>query len=749
MKNKHLAALVLIFSLIVGTNFPPLSVEAAVTLTPATGGEAISADTVGGAFTSLTGPVITESTAGEIPDNNSGSTITLNLPAGFEFDTTAGSVTATVTNFGTCGGSNKELRLGTGEQLQSQSVTPLSSSVTINVKKESSGSCRGAITFSGLKVRPTAAAPLASGNITKSGTAAIAGVSDGVTSFGTLTEVAGTAPETATLTLVKTVENSGGGTAVAEDFQAQIDGSDVPWGIAQIISVGEHLASELSLPGYTPSEWGGDCAADGSITAVADGAYTCNITNTFEVPPPSGTASISGLKFEDKNGNGVKDSGDNGLADWTINLFGVATTTAQTDANGNFSFNNLAAGNYIVCETMQAGWMQTSPVAGADCDDGTKGYAVTLGADESVSNQNFGNFKLLTVTGKKFEDLDNDGAAHETGEPFLPGWTIRLYRLGSPWVLLDTQITDGDGVYHFAGLSAGTYRVCEVNQTGWTQTRPAVSSPLTGVINNSPASSEEGARCLSITPSQTLSGASIGNQNFGNYHSEPTPVTYTLSYLAAEHGSIVGEALQVVNEGGSGTAVSANPDEGFHFSNWSDGSTANPRTDVNVQADITVTAHFAADDVPPPPDDNPPSSPAPSTGGGSTGGGSGGFINPPPGQVLGAFTVTSSGLSPSELETLLALLALIRERQVAGQAAPLPPLASAGVITPLTVLADNIPEPVLSPGVVTDTDAPTSDISDVGDTGDNTEQLANVTSTGGNIFSRFFRWLIGFFRKLF
>ena len=36
-------------------------------------------------------------------------------------------------------------------------------------------------------------------------------------------------------------------------------------------------------------------------------------------------------------------------------------------------------------------------------------------------------------------------------------------------------------------------------------------------------------------------------------------------------------------------------DTGYHFVNWSDASTANPRTDTNVTANITVTANFAID----------------------------------------------------------------------------------------------------------------------------------------------------------
>jgi hypothetical protein len=48
-----------------------------------------------------------------------------------------------------------------------------------------------------------------------------------------------------------------------------------------------------------------------------------------------------------------------------------------------------------------------------------------------------------------------------------------------------------------------------------------------------------------------------------------------------------------VEYGGDGTAVTAVPETGYHFVDWSDGSTANPRTDTNVMADVDVTANFA------------------------------------------------------------------------------------------------------------------------------------------------------------
>ena len=71
--------------------------------------------------------------------------------------------------------------------------------------------------------------------------------------------------------------------------------------------------------------------------------------------------------------------------------------------------------------------------------------------------------------------------------------------------------------------------------------------------------------------------------------------TFSLTYSAGANGSIVGSTSQTVNYGSDGTAVTSVPDATYHFVQWSDGSTDNPRTDTNVTGDITVTASFAID----------------------------------------------------------------------------------------------------------------------------------------------------------
>jgi len=70
--------------------------------------------------------------------------------------------------------------------------------------------------------------------------------------------------------------------------------------------------------------------------------------------------------------------------------------------------------------------------------------------------------------------------------------------------------------------------------------------------------------------------------------------THTLTYTAGAHGSITGTSPQAVDDGADGSAVTAVANTGYHFVNWSDDSTDNPRTDTGVTDNISVTANFEA-----------------------------------------------------------------------------------------------------------------------------------------------------------
>ena len=111
-----------------------------------------------------------------------------------------------------------------------------------------------------------------------------------------------------------------------------------------------------------------------------------------------------------------------------------------------------------------------------------------------------------------------DPTAPGTGTAAISG---NLYLDASPWSGLAswcvkasgpvnaTAITDLYGVYTFTGLPAGTYTLCEVNQTGWNETFPSVGLGF-------------GACPYGYGWTVTLAdGDQLSNYNFGNLPAAP------------------------------------------------------------------------------------------------------------------------------------------------------------------------------------------------------------------------------------
>ncbi len=217
-------------------------------------------------------------------------------------------------------------------------------------------------------------------------------------------------------------------------------------------------------------------------------------------PTPVQQSSISGVQFNDGNGNGTQDAGENGLSGLLVfldangnNSLDSGEVTVTTDNSGNYSFNNLNASTYNVRAVQRTGFTQTT----------TNPAPINLGSGESRSGINFGNFQNISISGSKFNDLNNNGVL-DAQEPLLPNWQVFLDANGddSLGAAEVNTSTDSLGGYSFANLGPGTYRVREVNQPGWRQTtaNPADIVAVSGGTNTS-------------------------NINFGNFlgQSQPTP----------------------------------------------------------------------------------------------------------------------------------------------------------------------------------------------------------------------------------
>lgn len=250
------------------------------------------------------------------------------------------------------------------------------------------------------------------------------------------------------------------------------------------------------------------------ITLTAGQDDTGNDFGNFQQQIPQNLK--RGVKFNDLNGDGVKDVNEPGLQGWEIHMFDTATGGQVfhehrfTDANGVYSFSGVPPNAYTVCETQQSGWVQTFPTSGADCSahGGGFGYSIVLAENTQDTDNDFGNRQIVRKSGTKFHDLDSNGVK-DPGEPGLQGWEIHLFNADLSVHL--HVFTDANGNYEFStltnGLQPGTYTVCETLQAGWTQTAPA---PGPGIVS---CAGHGGGLGYSIT--LTLGDDDTGN-DFGN-----------------------------------------------------------------------------------------------------------------------------------------------------------------------------------------------------------------------------------------
>jgi len=194
---------------------------------------------------------------------------------------------------------------------------------------------------------------------------------------------------------------------------------------------------------------------------------------------------ISGFVFHDYNNNGVKDSGEPGLADVEVSLSTGAVTT--TGSNGEYSFGGLLAQSYTVTSGGKTGFFPT------EYDSPVTSRTVTASATEV----NFG-LSFETISGFTFRDYDADGVK-DAGEPAVSGVTLTLSGAASA-----STPSAADGSYSFAGLKGGSaaYAVTAGNLTGEFHT-PYLA----------PVTSWNG-------------GASAANVNFGFSHESVTGVVF-------------------------------------------------------------------------------------------------------------------------------------------------------------------------------------------------------------------------------
>ena len=256
---------------------------------------------------------------------------------------------------------------------------------------------------------------------------------------------------------------------------------------------GEGELNDLGIPFYP----GGHTVYVGSGQAV-DGV---DFGNRKILEP----GVIEGTKWNDANGNGVRDEGERGLAGFTIfvdtNLNGVreafepaATTqpddpTTEVDEAGKYALK-VRPGSHLILEQQQRGWEQTHPNPARFLPfPYYLGQTVDVVSGETVADVDFGNKRVplpATISGTKWFDLNANGVLDRGEEP-MPGVTIYLDAndngqldagetstvTGYPFPTFDPDFgpIPESGFYSFA-VAPGDYVVREVLPAGYIQTYP-------------------------------------------------------------------------------------------------------------------------------------------------------------------------------------------------------------------------------------------------------------------------------------
>ncbi len=229
----------------------------------------------------------------------------------------------------------------------------------------------------------------------------------------------------------------------------------------QDIPADTYTIREIPQPGFTQT-------TNDPVINVSPGSNVTgiNIGNT------NNRGSISGIKFNDFDADGILDPGEPGLGNFTIYLDlnnngfrdnGEANTITNSD--GTYSFQDLPPNTYTVREVQKAGFTQT-----------TSDPIITLNSGNNITNVNIGNTTNNLnapgrIIGVKFNDFDADGV-RDVGEPGLSDFGIYLDNNNNGFREANEPLTFSDinGEFAFNNLAAGDYNIREIQKFGFTQT---------------------------------------------------------------------------------------------------------------------------------------------------------------------------------------------------------------------------------------------------------------------------------------
>ena len=116
--------------------------------------------------------------------------------------------------------------------------------------------------------------------------------------------------------------------------------------------------------------------------------------------PYVGPSKVSGRVWLDQNSDGIQDAGEVGIANVQVQLYasdGASIGSADTDADGQYLFDNVPAGNHVV--RIDTGSLPDDVVQTYDADGILNGKTpVNVAANQLVTNIDFGYLATVTAT---------------------------------------------------------------------------------------------------------------------------------------------------------------------------------------------------------------------------------------------------------------------------------------------------------------------------------------------------------------
>ena len=266
--------------------------------------------------------------------------------------------------------------------------------------------------------------------------------------------------------------------------------------------------------------------------------------------------SIAGNVYRDSNRSESKDATETVFQGVTVNLVdasGNVVATTTTDADGNYSFSKLPAGDYTV-KVVKDGAIKDMDQT--EDPDGMKDNAsgkISIGADNPTqTGVNFGYNPNNTIKGSVYRD-DNRSSSRDGSEEGYQGQTVQL--LDQDGNVVATTTTAADGSYSFEHLPDGTYSVKVVKDGALTDTEQTedpdgtkdnASEPIT----LDPTQSVKEGVNFGYVPDYSLSGTIYRDGNRSASHdSTENPYAGVTVNLLDSAGNVVATTTTDANGG--------------------------------------------------------------------------------------------------------------------------------------------------------------------------------------------------------